>query len=119
MNLDQLREALAGAGFRMQQYRMPDRPWIAYRRFPGARPCESNDDKPGVQIVIEPTEIQVNGSTWVGVSVDLTGEVGGRWFKLSCYSLRAEELLGQLPDVEASLVAAWTALAPAAVESAA
>lgn len=119
MNLDQLRDALVGAGFRIQEYWMPDRPWIAYRRFPGARPCECNDDKPGVQIVIEPTVIQVNGNTWVGVSVDLTGEVGGRWFKLSCYSLRAEELLDQLPVVEASLVAAWTALAPSAAGAAA
>ena len=53
-----------------------------------------------------------NVDKWQSAEVDLTGESGGVWFKLTAYGLTIEELRARLPDIESNLVAAWNALLP-------
>lgn len=113
MNLDQLRVALEEAGFRTGPDPMLRHPWIAYRRTDDSvRRCECNDSKRGVQVVVTPSEFAHDGNVWRSAEVDITGEAGGRWYRLSCYSLKPEELADGLPEVEAALVRAWQALDP-------
>jgi hypothetical protein len=104
---DTLREWLIAEGFRIA----PDRSdgecnWYAYRPsgIP-ARECECNPFKPS-QIVVMPFERDGRES----VEVNVTGEFGGLWYQLKCYSLSPAELMGRMREIEASLIAAWNAL---------
>ena len=89
--------------------------WYAYRRtaIPACE-CECNDGKP-MQLVVRPFKYRhpstMHGD-WQSAEVDVTGEAGGMWFKLSAYSLKHEELQARLGDIESSLIAAWNALRP-------
>jgi hypothetical protein len=68
-----------------------------------------------MQLVVKPyrfTHHTAPGGAWESAQVDVTGEAGGVWFKLEAYSLKQDELRERLPDIEASLIAAWNALAP-------
>ena len=83
--------------------------WYAYRRSTLAAPeCESNEGK-GVQIVVNPYEFEIGEHQCRGVEVEITGEAGGRWHKVNAYSIKADELIQSMPEIEASLIAAWSA----------
>ncbi len=114
--MDDLREWLVAQGFKVS----PDSitrdngcNWYAYRRSEiPARECECNDGKP-MQIVVRPFLFVESGGRpeHRSTELDVTGESGGIWFKLSAYSLRDDELRAKLGDIECSLIAAWNALA--------
>ncbi len=115
---DELRKWLIAQGFRVA----PDSlsrdngcNWYAYRRSAiPARECECNDGK-HMQIVVRPFRLEhanaPNGA-WESAEVDVTGEAGSHWYKLACYSLRHDELMERLYEIEAALIAAWNALRP-------
>ena len=115
---DGLREWLVSQGFRVA-YDSIGRDngcnWYAYRRSAiQARECECNDGKP-MQIVVRPFRLEhanAPGGVWESVEVDVTGEAGSHWYKLTCYSLKHDELMGRLHEIEAALIAAWNALRP-------
>lgn len=99
---DQLRNGLKRLGFTIGLDQLPfvenKCNWIAYRRTQG--------------IVGKPVQTMIrlfSCSDWESAEVDLTGDVHGRCFKLS-YSLSPDQLIAQLPEIEADLVAAWNAL---------
>lgn len=115
---DKLLEWLIAQGFRVA----PDSlsrdngcNWYAYRRSAiPARECECNDGTP-MQIVVRPFRLEhasSPGGAWESAEVDVTGEAGSHWYKLTCYSLKHDELMGRLHEIEAALIAAWNALRP-------
>ena len=110
-----LRDWLTGQGFRCAENRLnyPNNKcnWYAYRRSElSARVCECNDDKPGMQIVVTPRAMVVNGEAYEGVEVELCGEANGVWWKMTAYSLKPDEVPEKLEGVERALIAAWNAL---------
>jgi hypothetical protein len=115
---DDLREWLITQGFKVtHDYLSRDNEcnWYAYRRnaLP-ARECETNDGKP-MQIVVRPFKYRHPSTMhqeWQSAEVDVTGEAGGVWYKLSAYSLKHDELSTRLAEIESSLIAAWNALRP-------
>jgi hypothetical protein len=115
---DDLRKWLISNGFRVSpQINLRDNGcnWYAYKRsnIP-ARECECNDGKP-MQIVVTPFRLVMDSApkgAWESAEVDVTGEAGSHWYKLSCYSLKAEELMARMHEIEAALIAAWNALRP-------
>ena len=115
---DRLREWLIAQGFRVvrdSQSRDTGCNWYAYRRSAfQARECECNDGKP-MQIVVRPFWLEhasAPGGAWESAQVDVTGEAGSHWYNLTCYSLKHDELMGRLHEIEAALIAAWNALRP-------
>lgn len=115
---DKLREWLIAQGFRVA----PDSlsrdngcNWYAYRRSAiPARECECNDGT-SMQIVVRPFRLEhasAPGGAWESAEVDVTGEAGSHWYKLTCYSLKHDELMVRLHEIEAALIAAWNALRP-------
>lgn len=119
---DDTRQWLLDAGFKVS-YTEP-RPysncnWYAYKRTELDAPeCECNEGK-GTQIVVNPYETDITGTTRQSVEIDVTGEAGGVWYQLKAYSLNASSLPDALPTIERSLVAAWSALErPAAIHDA-
>ena len=115
---DALREWLITQGFKVtHDYLSRDNEcnWYAYRRSAlPARECETNDGKP-MQIVVRPFKYRHPSTMhheWQSAEVDVTGEAGGAWYKLSAYSLTHEELRTRLAEIESSLIAAWNALRP-------
>lgn len=84
--------------------------WYAYKRTEMDAPeCECNEGK-GTQIVVNPYETDITGTTHQRAEIDVTGEAGGVWYRLKAYSLNASRLPESLPTIERSLVAAWSAL---------
>jgi hypothetical protein len=116
---DEMRNWLAAQGFRLAkdglQGDLNECNWYAYRRSAiQARECECNDGKP-MQIVVRPYKLvhqSIPGGVSESAEVDVTGEAGGVWFKLSAYGLKTNELKERLGDVEAGLIAAWNAIVP-------
>ena len=116
---DELREWLISQGFRVAPDSLSregkECNWYAYRRSAiPARECECNDGKP-MQLVVRPWRIENRGAPGGAVEmaeVDVTGEAGSHWYKLQCYSLTHNELMGRLHEIEAALIAAWNALRP-------
>lgn len=116
---DELRAWLIGQGFRVAHDSLGregnECNWYAYRRSQIlARECECNDGKP-MQLLVRPWRIESRdapGGAWESAEVDVTGEAGSHWYKLQCYSLKHNELMGRLHDIEAALIAAWNALRP-------
>jgi hypothetical protein len=87
--------------------------WYAYRRSKlEARCCECNDNKPGMQIVVKPSAMQIGDNKHRSAEIELCGEANGVWWNFSAYSIRPEEVPVKLPEVEAGLIAAWNALRP-------
>lgn len=115
----ELREALVRAGFRIGPDPIGSSTWLAYRRTDDTvRRCECNSDRPGVQVVVRLFETTHAGETWRNTEVDITGEVGGRWYRLMCYGISDDKLLAELPAIEGALIRAWQALSPAPQEEA-
>ena len=110
MNLDELKVALESKGFRIYPNYLGRGPWIACRRRSGVRRCECNETKDGIQVVATPSELDVHGTIFPSVELDVTGEFEGRWYKLQCYSLKQDELVQSLDEIESALVRAWEAL---------
>ena len=114
---DDLRKWLISDGFKISSNQINSQnqcTWYAYRgTIHAARECECNEGK-NIQIVVRPFELlhTFNVDKWQSAEVDLTGESGGVWFKLTAYGLTSEELRARLPDIESNLVAAWNALLP-------
>lgn len=106
---EDLRQWLLGQGFLIGHSgssQFNDCNWYAYRRSKiTARECECNDGK-AMQLVVTPHLWQ----SFTSVCVDVTGEAGGKWFKLQAYGLSNQEFCEHLGDIETSLIAAWNAL---------
>lgn len=118
MDLDGLKKWLESEGFRTSNN--PTRSlhnqchWYAYRRSAlPARECETNDGN-GCQIVVYPYSTQFCGRVHESTEVEVCGEAGGIWWKLQAYSIQPDELRDKLPEIEASLIAAWNGLKVAA-----
>ena len=118
---EELREWLIAHGFRIAPENIASDNgcnWYAYRRSAiPARECECNEGKP-MQLVVRPFRLEhigAPGGAWESAEVDVTGEAGSHWYKLTCYSLKHDELMGRLGAIEAALMAAWNALRPDAV----
>lgn len=114
---EELRKWLMEQGFRCEEsplrYQDNGCNWYAYRRSElSARRCECNDDKPGMQIVVTPSEVELNGKPYRSCEIELCGEVGGVWWKMTACSLKPEEVPGKMSEVERALIAAWNALHP-------
>lgn len=111
---DALREWLIVQGFKctIDSQRDNGCNWYAYRRskYP-ARECECNEGK-SMQIVIRPFAYTVGMQSWESAEIDVTGEVRGLWFKLSAYSVKHDELMSRLQEIEVRLLDSWNALAP-------
>ncbi len=86
--------------------------WYACRRFAHeSRRCESNSDKPGLQLVISPYHfIDINNSRTA--AIEITGETKGIWYNLTAYSINIDDVPEKLDEVSESLARAWEALAP-------
>lgn len=115
---DALREWLIAQGFRVTHDhigRDNECNWYAYRRSQHqARECECNEGK-AMQLVVKPhrySHPSAPDGAWESAEIDVTGEAGGHWYKLQCYSLKPAELMGRLHEIEAALIAAWNALRP-------
>jgi hypothetical protein len=110
---DELREWLLLNGFRVSidSFRTNEVcNWYAYRKTKIDAPeCEFNDGK-GTQIVVRPHVFNHDAEKFERAEIDITGEAGGIWYKLTAYSLKPADVMGGLDKIEASLVAAWTAL---------
>ena len=115
---DDLRAWLEAQGFKTAPDSFSNRDnlcnWYTYRRSAiPARECETNERKT-MQLVVKPSHYDgpglQAGHRWQSAGVDVTGEAGGVWFKLSAYSLKQDALHAKLPQIEASLIAAWNAL---------
>lgn len=122
--LPDFRKWLESQGFRIAHSGFADKlnrcNWYAYRRSEiPARECECNDGK-AMQIVIQPWLFAHPSGLpgdWESCEAEVCGEAGGLWYKLQCYSLKPAELMAKLPQLEASLIAAWNALMPSAEET--
>lgn len=112
--MDSLKAFLESAGFTIykntprSQFDMID--WYAARRVKGARECETNDHK--VSLVVRPHQydLELQGQVFGSVECDITGEANGIWYKLQAYSLKPEEFVERLDEIEASLLKAWNSL---------
>lgn len=112
---DELRLWLADQGFRFQKNMLgyPENAcnWLAYRRSElPARRCECNNDKEGVQVVVKPHDMTSCDHRSQSVEIEVCGEAGGVWWDMKAYSMKHEDVPGNLKRVEAMLVAAWNAL---------
>ncbi len=116
---DSLREWLVAQGFRVAGDGLTRDGngcnWYAYRPSKHqARECECNDGKP-MQVVVRPFVLRMLGAPqdgWESAEVDVTGQAGSHWYKLTSYSLSPTDVMGRLHEIEASLIAAWNALRP-------
>lgn len=117
-DMQPLRDALAADGFSFSRNHLASDwnlcRWQAYRRSAiDARECECNDGK-RMQIVVTPHSTEDHNGResrpFQSVTVDVTGEAGGVWYKLEAYSLGPEEAVKRLPEMERNLIAAWNAL---------
>jgi len=118
MGCDRLRQWLIEQGFRVAHDSLSldnGCNWYAYRRTAiPARECECNDGK-AMQLVVHPFRVDhasAPGGFWESAEIEVTGEAGSHWYKLSCYALQHDELMGKLHEIEAALIAAWNALRP-------
>ena len=110
---DEMRAWLISEEFNIQHYELTPSDkcnWIAYKpsALP-ARECEGNEGKKTL-VVVHPYQGFLDESK--SAEIDVTGESGGVWFKLSAYGLTDEVMRARLPEIEASLIAAWNALLP-------
>jgi hypothetical protein len=82
--------------------------WYAAKRSDSIRECGCNDKSP--QIIIWPVAFTHLDDIYESVSVDISGEHYGLWWKLESYSLSPDALIKNLGMIEESLIKAWEAL---------
>lgn len=115
MNLEQLATWLKSQGFTVAPNSIASEwsmcKWYAWRRSSlPARRCECNDDKQGIQIVVNPHRMNIRVVTRDSVTLEIRGEAASVWWKLEAYDLKCEEVRDRLSNLEGRLVAAWNAL---------
>lgn len=111
----QLHDWLEGQGFNFGKQdahkHLNQCSWYAWRRIKiNTRECECNGPK--VQLVITPYSFVTSDYKSESVEVDLTGEAGGVWWKLTAYSMKPSEIIERLDEIETSLANAWNSLRP-------
>lgn len=112
--MDNLKAFLESAGFTIYKNTLRTNgnmvDWYAARRVKGARECETNDHR--VALVVWPYKYDIGflGQNVESVECDITGEASDMWFKLQAYSLKPEEFVDRLDEIEASLLKAWNSL---------
>jgi hypothetical protein len=87
--------------------------WYAACRYPAASRCETNSNKPGIQIVVWPYELHLHHryAPVRTVAIEITGEANnGQWYKLCAYSVPWERAVERFDELTESLVVAWDAL---------
>ena len=100
-----VRQHLAKTGWR--QYKSLGRE-IWCKRWENAPRCKSNEEQPGIQVVITFQKFEGRAS----YEINVTGEKpDGVWVKLSAYSIAAEEIILASETQANQLVSAWGILA--------
>lgn len=111
---DEFRARLAKAGFRIwvegNRFDGNECNWIATRRALDARRCELNHDKPGVQIIIRPSEYHFREHHHIAAEIDLTGEFEGDCYTFKVRGLSPDDAIKKADSLQARLVAAWNGL---------
>jgi len=113
MEINTLYSKLKEAGFTIGNNPVPNQynlcPWYAYRRtvLP-SRECECNEGKPRT-IVLTPFMYHMHGVLMKSIEVEIIGQYDN-WWKVQAYGLAFEDIIEQLPTIEARLVKAWNAL---------
>lgn len=119
--MDDFKQQLAALGWRIERNHMQSQfnaaDWYAWRPVKHeARQCESNQKR--MSLILWPSDYYPpSGPRAISVKLELCGEVAGDWCKVQAYSLPVYGLLARIDDIEARLVAAWNALAPATAEA--
>lgn len=114
MTPDEFKKVLFDKGYGISEDRLASRhnniKWYAWKsRIKVRNQCETND-KPQ-QIIITPHQFNwPDGNNYTSASCNVTGELGGRWFKLDCYSLPFEQVVNEIDQIQADLIAAWEAI---------
>jgi hypothetical protein len=117
MDIETLKTWLAGNGLTIEVNSLSDEnnlaKWYAWKRSSmKARRCEQNGNE-NPQIVVHPFLFRHSGlpnGQYESCAVEIVGEYGGVWYRLSAYSMSPDELVENLDSVENSLVRAWRAL---------
>lgn len=101
-----LHDALTVGGWRWQ-LESNDRSFY-WKRFDSKDVCRTNDDKPGIQIVIY--EYVPFRSDWGwSYEVTLTADTGFDWVNYKVYGIKPEDFMGRLRHTIHSLIMAWEA----------
>ena len=108
-----LKEQLEALGFKFEQnqFSSPENElnWLAYRRIATEhRHCECNEKS--LQLVVHPFKMQIHGISHESCEVEIVGEVDGLWYKFQTYSMKPEEFLSRLNEIECNLIRAWDSL---------
>jgi hypothetical protein len=82
--------------------------WYAAKRANSIRKCACNDKLP--QIVVSPFSFKHFDTTYKSITVSISGERQGLWWKLESYALSPDTLIKNLGMIEESLIKAWEAL---------
>lgn len=110
--MERLKEWLIGNGYKIYNNHLNTDSnlvdWYAAKRADSIRERECNDKSP--QIVIWPVAFTHLDDIYESVSVDISGEHYGLWWKLASYSLSPNELMQNLGMIEEKLIKAWEAL---------
>jgi hypothetical protein len=110
--MTELKEWLESKGFKIydnpiaSQYNQEK--WYAAKRTKSKRECTSN--KKPVQIVVNPYSTTMRHGIHESITVDITAEWAGIWWKLEAYSIPPREFKKKLAQIEKRLVKAWEAL---------
>lgn len=109
MTLEELHSKLEASGWRFgaPQWQRTGSTWYAWKRIDGFADCECNDKPPC--ICLQPYVIEVPGNTYRSAEFEVCGETGGRWLKLTAYSVPIDEAIEAIPKCTAMLRAAWNA----------
>lgn len=86
--------------------------WYAVKRYGVEHLCETNSEKPGIQIVVWPYEYHFPQLENPGrsVEIEITGEANGIWYKLCAYSIPWTEAVERFDAITESLVVAWDSI---------
>lgn len=110
--LDDFREKLEADGWKIWKDNLKSMHnecnWIAAKRIPCARQCETNGEK--TSVTIRPHVMTLGGTRHASARISIHGEYGGDWYKLEC-SFHPESSYNRIPDFEARIIKAWEALA--------
>ena len=114
MTLDDLKEALIAAGFRIGQDALRVHrgvSWYAWRTTTDVPDCATNEKTPS--LIVWPCAAPEGFPSYGygdSVEFEICADAGDdTWVKLIVYTVKAEDAMRQLPKVERVLCAAWTA----------